>query len=392
VYCDGEISSVTEVFDVIVVGGGPAGTAFACGSARQGKKVIVFEKNRAGSAKVCGGVLSPRCLRLFSEFGLRNVVEDIPAQRVEHLELQLATGGSIDIPFGNDLEPARVVDRCALDLAMWRAAGKAGATTLDEHAVTAIHQLADETWQVEIRNFKKEVLSVRAPILIGADGRNSFIAQQLGLKPKTRGRSLCFQYRLKKHPFCPKGVHFFIFGGGYCGLSVDGTGLAHLDVISLQGKESEASLMQRFKNQKTLFVQKILNSEFLPGKPVTRSPIGSGSRKLPSQKNVYLLGDAQKWVEPFTGEGISLSLQSAARVLCGEARAGLLLPKVSFTNRIVASALERPWLAYSLVCLLKTSPWIGKCMAREVLGDLDRPKSEVKSEWDFRTNQLEILL
>jgi menaquinone-9 beta-reductase len=353
------------MFDAIVIGGGPAGSSFAYGAAQEGKKILVLEKDPVPSPKVCGGVLSPRCMRAFEKMGLREVVMSIPAQEVEHLEVELSSGEHVDISFPTNSEGSRVVDRVALDEALWNAAAKAGATMRDRSAVNRVH-FSEDHWEVETQGGEK----FSGAFLVGADGRNSFVARQLGLKANGGGRSLCFQYRLKKHEFCRKGVHFFIFPNGYCGLSVDGTGLAHLDVISLQGGENESVLQQRLRSQRARFVEKMERAEFVPSRPVTRSPIGSGWRSKPSHSKVILLGDAQAWVEPFTGEGISLAVESAskgAELLWSSNRIHHVRPKASFTNHLVAQALKKPMVARGLVNLIRMTPRLGKWMSKDVL-------------------------
>ncbi len=353
-----------HVEDVVVVGGGPAGSGFALAMARAEKKVVILEKDCVPSPKVCGGVLSPRCLRAIEKIGLNDALKSVPSNTLDHLDVELASGGSLRIPFPSNGRAALVVDRCALDAAFWLAAGNAGAELHEQTIATRIQRPTEGGWRVEARNSSDLVFN--ASTLAAADGRNSFVARQLGLVAHGGGRSLCYQYRLKRHEFSLHGVHFFLFDGGYCGLSVDGTGLAHLDVISLNGGERENALRERLMRQRSSFVERLDRAEFCDERTVTRSPIGSGWRHAPERGNVLLLGDAQFWVEPFTGEGISLALESAlaAAESLGSKH---VRPRPSRTNRWVARAIGKPWLARIMVRLLQRAPFVARWMARDVL-------------------------
>jgi geranylgeranyl reductase len=55
--------SLEQAFDVVVVGGGPAGATAAHDLARQGRHVALLDK--AGRIKPCGGAIPPRLIRDF---------------------------------------------------------------------------------------------------------------------------------------------------------------------------------------------------------------------------------------------------------------------------------------------------------------------------------------
>jgi len=349
-----------------VIGGGPAGTVFAYTAASHGKCVLMLEKNAVPSTKVCGGVLSPRCLRALDRAGLGEQVRRIPHQYLTFLDVELDSGDRLQIPFPK--ETTRVVDRCELDALLWRAAVTAGAEGWEQTIARSIGRSSDEHWTVLAQNSQETPL--HGKLLIGADGRNSFVARQLALRAKGARRSFCLQYRLTRHDFDREGVHFFIFQNGYCGLSVDGTGMAHLDIISLKGREDEVTLNARLMEQKSRFVDRLRAAEYLPGKPVTRSPIGQGRRAAPSFSNVFLLGDAQGWVEPFTGEGISLAVESGhelAQQWATSQPIATKFPNPSMTNRCMGFVINKPHCTQALARLLKIAPRVGQWMSHEVL-------------------------
>ena len=62
-------------FDIIIIGGGPAGAATAIRAARGGASVAIFEKAGQGRDKVCGDGLTPRAMGALDEL---KIVLEIP--------------------------------------------------------------------------------------------------------------------------------------------------------------------------------------------------------------------------------------------------------------------------------------------------------------------------
>jgi flavin-dependent dehydrogenase len=358
--------------DAVIIGGGPAGTSFAFSAAQRGMRVALFEKASIPFRKVCGGVLSPRCWKTIQKLAMEEAVADLPFQELRRLYVEVDSGPELEIPFPGSEIPSRVVDRSLLDAALWNFAKKANASLYDKTLVKEISREGD-LWR--IKTFRDHDELFYAKILIGADGRNSFVAHQLGIQARRLEKTVCYQYRLRSHDFAKDGVHFFLFDRGYCGLSIDGCGCCHLDVLSLQGKESDRELRDRLFSCGSRFVEKLKKAEFYPERPLARSPIGGGSRSKPSQQNAFLIGDAQRWFEPFTGEGIGLAMESAldlSRTLDPLAstseRTRDFNIRVSRTNWVISQILKSPHIARAFITSLKYFPSLSRAMAGDVLG------------------------
>jgi flavin-dependent dehydrogenase len=352
-----------EVFDVVVIGGGPSGTAFAYSAFQRGQYVALIEKGSVPAKKVCGGVLSPKCWKVIQNLGMEPAVSGLPFQELKRLQVEVEPGHELEIPFPQGPIPSRVVDRSTFDAALWKFVQKAGVCVYEK---TAAREITKEggLWKIKVFHEKEDVFYART--LIGADGRNSFVAHQLGLKVKHREKSVCYQYRLKSSNFVPEDMRFFLFQDGYCGLSIDGEGCVHLDVLSLKGRESDRELMNRLFLSKSRFVEQLKKAEFYDEHPLARSPIGSGRRPFPNHGNVFLMGDAQAWFEPFTGEGIRMALESALRHF--ESSDPIpRMPNVSRTNFIVSQILTSPRFARLFVTCLKGIPSLSRAMVNEVL-------------------------
>ena len=60
--------------DVLIIGGGPAGSAAAITAARAGLNVVLFEKGPYGRDKVCGDGLTPRAIGALNDLGIDHSV------------------------------------------------------------------------------------------------------------------------------------------------------------------------------------------------------------------------------------------------------------------------------------------------------------------------------
>jgi flavin-dependent dehydrogenase len=151
--------------------------------------------------------------------------------------------------------------------------------------------------------------------LIGADGRNSWVAHHLGLADPaaTQGRSVGFQFRLKCANRSTGKVEIHLFPGGYAGVvDLDGDtvtlGLAIEKHRLLDGRPEDSLL-------KSILPQNPWLKEMLPSGSVSEMrstyPVYFRPRRAYAD-GVLLVGDAARVSEPVTGEGIYFALKSGA--------------------------------------------------------------------------------
>ena len=162
--------------DVIIVGAGPAGIACGITLARAGKEVVIIERGLfAGSKNVFGGAIYTKpTLEIFPNFE-----KDAPVERrnIEHNFAILGEKDSTTITYRKNDNTSYSVIRGKFDRWAAEEARKAGAYIVEE---TVVRELIKEN--DKIVGVKTELEDFYADVVILADGVNSLLAKQIGLR------------------------------------------------------------------------------------------------------------------------------------------------------------------------------------------------------------------
>ncbi|HLE03757.1 MAG TPA: FAD-dependent oxidoreductase, partial [Anaerolineales bacterium] len=105
---------MTSIYDTIVVGAGPGGSAAALQLARQGRRVLLLDRQEFPRDKTCGDGLSPQALRILNQLGLA----DLAPQRgflIDGMSVTSPNGASFEAALDPNDQPGYVVPRVALD-------------------------------------------------------------------------------------------------------------------------------------------------------------------------------------------------------------------------------------------------------------------------------------
>lgn len=357
------------MFDVAIVGGGPAGSSCAAFCAAAGLRTLVLEREKFPREKVCGDCLNPACWPILRRLELAERVRSSPHGKLDRVEFIGISGRrvTVELPAGGDAEIA--VKRSLFDQLLLDRARELGATVFESVTVTALSSPDPRTDHWVISAGDK---AFRARTLIAADGRNSTVARLCGLRPRSAKERVALQTHWPLPPDFGDRVVLEFRPEGYSGQAPVGDRALNICLVSVPAKIApfRAWAEARFKIPPDHSWRTIT--------PLTREPIS------PGQPGLFLVGDAARVVEPFTGEGIYYALASgelAAKAIIlqrdgGNAEDVAVAYSAAHTelyrgrlwiNRLARAAVLSPRIASALLQVARLQPGLLRFLTAKIV-------------------------
>jgi len=281
------------MFDVAIVGSGPAGASCAAFCARAGLRTLLLEREKFPREKVCGDCLNPSCTPVLARLGIADRVRLLPHAALNRVDFVAIGGRTVGVPLPAGAEIA--VKRSLFDAALMDCAVAAGAEVRDRATVTSLHApvTGSDNWKIGTAGTK-----IEARVLVAADGRNSTVARLLNLLPRIEKERVGLQTHIPLPPEFGGRVVLQFLPEGYSGQAPVNESELNLCLV---GKARSIPALRSWAERKFGLSPE---HTWRTITPLRRAPIA------PAHPRVFLVGDAARVVEPFTGEGIYYALRS----------------------------------------------------------------------------------
>ncbi len=317
-----------EMYDLIIVGGGPAGATAALYAQRAGLRTCLVDKATFPRDKICGDALSGKVVSILHELDLLGKIAELPGAPIHevvfgspnhvHASVDLGRYDHHDLLTGKEMPmEGFVIRREVLDNFMFNEARAVVDTCIEGFTVRDVikegAQVVGITGMVE-----GEAREIRGRVVLGCDGFNSMIARKVGLY-KHDSRHLVIALRCYYENVAELTdqieLHFVeeVLPGYFWIFPLDngqanvGIGMRH-DMLKKNKIDLKVALNKVI--QRAPFKSRFENAKPLEEPVGWNLPVGSTRRKSYTD-GCLLLGDAAGLIDPFTGEGIGNALYSA---------------------------------------------------------------------------------
>lgn len=294
---------------IIVVGAGPAGSSAAVGALRAGAEVMIVDrKTNVGVPVQCGEAIGK------TGPGLAEI--DVPTEsiRASVRGFRVYSPGLLAVDYAEEEPSGFIVDRRVFDKELFARATEAGAESLLGARMIDITRSAGVINGLVVRHDGKRK-TLKAKIIIGADGVNSQVVRLTGLRKSYKPTDIdsCFAYEMSNCDLEITDLMQFLLGSkvsprGYIWIFPKGDGRANvgIGIGGDIGPQTAKEYLDTFIKHHEVATKQLNNAKVIETR-VGALPV-CGPNKTNVVDGAILVGDAAGHVHPITGGGMGYAM------------------------------------------------------------------------------------
>jgi len=316
-----------EQCDVVVIGGGPAGSTAATLLVRRGYRVIALEKDHHPRFHI-GESLLPMNLPIFERLGVMDQVRALGVFKPGADFEADNEAGYITFEFaralGNSPPHAYQVRRQDFDQMLFRHAASSGADTREGHEVRGVEERGPHDWQVQVATDQGEQYAIRARYVVDASGRDAFLAGKKKLKRKNAehqsaaifGHFRGAQYRAGEHA---GNISIYRFDHGWMWMIPLPDGVMSVgavcwpDYLKQRRGRTTDFLLDTLRQNPALW-KRIEHAELIDNEVRVTGNYSYDSARMAGPGWV-LIGDAFAFLDPVFSSGVYLAMSGAEQAV-----------------------------------------------------------------------------
>jgi len=316
-----------NIYDVIIAGGGPAGSSAAISLACAGATVLLVEEKKFPRAKLCGEFISPECLTHFKRLGVFDQMRSSGGAALTETVFYSGRGRRVSVPsewFGAS-PTALGLSRSEMDQVLLQRAREVGVVVMEKTHASSLIQERGCVRGIRVRS-DAGLDDYRALLTIDATGRVRGLArhaievgdrfgQQGTHRPKmTKRPFVAFKAHLENTGVAVGACEIYFYRGGYGGLSNVEGGVSNLcfiisaDEVRRHGSDPDTVMREVVMNNPRANYTLANARTTTPWLSVALDTFGPG--KLAPAQGLISIGDAAAFIDPFTGSGMLMALES----------------------------------------------------------------------------------
>ncbi len=314
------MNKMPKGFDVAIIGAGPAGSSLAIRLATQGYKIALIEEQRFPRDKLCGEFISPECINHFQELGISERIKFHGGAFLQETVFYSPSGVAFSVPSSWFGGVAFGLSRAIMDNELLRRAIELKIDVLTETHITDFSFSRNRIERLTLKR-KEQLEEIKASIFVDATGRRRYVIKKLkqikGVPEAKRKekRLVAFKAHLLGAKPSEETCEIYFYDGGYGGLSSIENGLCNLCFIV---REDQARV---FGGDALRLMREVVCSNGRAKMTLKNAEIVStwhsttlqsfGYSSPADAENLFAVGDAAAFVDPFTGSGILIALESS---------------------------------------------------------------------------------